>query len=278
MEQHPAAREVVEEDSDLLGRDVRRMVAGPATVATGRCQLAVLSAGCRTSQHHDKGPSAVVVAVTESRICAMEAGGAVLRRMLTVVQAELNCGRPHAGSRGHGGRGRPLRPPCHGHRGVASRGWSWFVATRTGRRRVVSRDADAVRGAGGGVTRLRYARCASPARLSPLMHRRQRSSTGCSPPRLVAPSVPVSPMGVSGPGFRRLAALLRRQMLAPVRWERTSQALGELGVDAVVECGAVPTLGPLVRQVHPGLPTYLLTGADALPPALEISAFASTTA
>jgi [acyl-carrier-protein] S-malonyltransferase len=94
------------------------------------------------------------------------------------------------------------------------------------------------------------------------------------------PSVPVIPNVDAVPTRDpyRLSALLRRQMLAPVRWAATSHALGQLALDAVVECGAIPALGPLIRQVHPSLPTYVLTSAEALPPSLASSAaFASTT-
>lgn len=57
----------------------------------------------------------------------------------------------------------------------------------------------------------------------------------------------------------RLAGCLRAHLTSPVQWEATSQALVEAGATSVVEVGAVPVLGPLVRQVHPDLPVHLVS-------------------
>jgi [acyl-carrier-protein] S-malonyltransferase len=76
------------------------------------------------------------------------------------------------------------------------------------------------------------------------------------------PDVPVVP-NVDGRPTRdpdRLATCLRGHLTSPVQWEATSRALVEAGATSVVEVGAVPVLGPLIHQVHPGLPVRLATG------------------
>ncbi|MCZ2810766.1 ACP S-malonyltransferase [Modestobacter sp. VKM Ac-2979] len=58
-----------------------------------------------------------------------------------------------------------------------------------------------------------------------------------------------------------LARCLQEHLTSPVQWEATAHALvADAGATWVVEVGAVPTLGPLIRQVHPGLPVLLATG------------------
>jgi [acyl-carrier-protein] S-malonyltransferase len=91
-----------------------------------------------------------------------------------------------------------------------------------------------------------------------------------------APDLPVVPNADGEPTRDpdRLAAALRRHLTATVLWEATSRALVGLGATSVVEVGATPVLGPLVRQVHPDLPIRLATGpgtpvpTDAPGPAL----------
>jgi [acyl-carrier-protein] S-malonyltransferase len=58
----------------------------------------------------------------------------------------------------------------------------------------------------------------------------------------------------------RLAQCLRAHLTSPVQWEGTSRALVEAGATWVVEVGAVPVLGPLIQQVHPDLPVRLASG------------------
>nr|WP_281372116.1 acyltransferase domain-containing protein [Modestobacter versicolor] len=83
------------------------------------------------------------------------------------------------------------------------------------------------------------------------------------------PAVPVLP-NVDGRPTRdpdQLARGLRRHLTSPVQWEATSRALVEAGARCVVEVGAVPTLGPLIRQVHPDLPVQLAGGPGLPAPA-----------
>jgi [acyl-carrier-protein] S-malonyltransferase len=82
------------------------------------------------------------------------------------------------------------------------------------------------------------------------------------------PDVPVVP-NVDGRPTRdpeRLARSLRAHLTSPVQWEATSRALVEAGATSVVEVGAVPVLGPLVRQVHPDLPVHLASGPGSPAP------------
>jgi [acyl-carrier-protein] S-malonyltransferase len=58
----------------------------------------------------------------------------------------------------------------------------------------------------------------------------------------------------------RLALCLRAHLTSPVQWEATSRALVEAGVTSVIEVGAVPVLAPLIRQVYPDLPVRLASG------------------
>jgi [acyl-carrier-protein] S-malonyltransferase len=76
------------------------------------------------------------------------------------------------------------------------------------------------------------------------------------------PDVPVVPNVDARPTRdpERLAHCLREHLTSPVQWEATSRALVEAGATSVVEVGAVPILGPLIHQVHPGLPVRLATG------------------
>ncbi|MFW3171684.1 ACP S-malonyltransferase [Geodermatophilus sp. CPCC 206100] len=73
------------------------------------------------------------------------------------------------------------------------------------------------------------------------------------------PDVPVVPNADGRPTRdpEQLARCLRAHLTSTVQWEATSRALVEAGATSVVEVGAVPHLGPLVRQVHPDLPVHL---------------------
>lgn len=64
----------------------------------------------------------------------------------------------------------------------------------------------------------------------------------------------------------RLATRLRQHLTSPVQWEATSRSLVAAGATAVVEIGAVPVLGPLIRQVHRDLPIFLAAGPGASVP------------
>jgi [acyl-carrier-protein] S-malonyltransferase len=59
---------------------------------------------------------------------------------------------------------------------------------------------------------------------------------------------------------QRLAGCLRAHVISPVQWEATSRALVDAGVTEVLEIGSVPVLGPLIHQVHPALTVRLVAG------------------
>jgi [acyl-carrier-protein] S-malonyltransferase len=73
------------------------------------------------------------------------------------------------------------------------------------------------------------------------------------------PDIPVVPNADARPSRDpdRLARSLRAQLTSPVQWEATAHALVEAGATSVIEVGSAPLLGPLVRQVHPGIPIHL---------------------
>jgi [acyl-carrier-protein] S-malonyltransferase len=83
------------------------------------------------------------------------------------------------------------------------------------------------------------------------------------------PDVPVVPNAdgrpTRDPG--QLDRCLRAHLTSAVQWEATSRALVEAGASAVVEVAAVPVLGPLIRQVHPDLPVHLAAGPGTPVPA-----------
>jgi [acyl-carrier-protein] S-malonyltransferase len=83
------------------------------------------------------------------------------------------------------------------------------------------------------------------------------------------PTVPVLPNADPVPTRDpdRLAGCLRAHLTSPVQWEATSAALVAAGATAVAEIGSVPVLGPLVHQVHPGLPVTLVSGPQLPYPA-----------
>jgi [acyl-carrier-protein] S-malonyltransferase len=76
------------------------------------------------------------------------------------------------------------------------------------------------------------------------------------------PDVPVVPNADARPSRDpdQLARCLGQHLTSPVLWEATSHALVEAGATSLVEVGTVPVLGPLVRQVHPDLPVHLAAG------------------
>jgi [acyl-carrier-protein] S-malonyltransferase len=88
------------------------------------------------------------------------------------------------------------------------------------------------------------------------------------------PAVPVVP-GADGwpttdPG--RLAEGLRRQLTSPVLWADCCAALAAVGAAAVVEVGAAPVLGRLVRGNRPELAVHLAAGPGAPVPGVRPTA------
>lgn len=67
-----------------------------------------------------------------------------------------------------------------------------------------------------------------------------------------------------------LRDLLSRQLLSPVRWDRSMRALGDMGVGLVIEAGPGDVLAKLARRALPGARTVSL-GTPA-----EVQAFAQS--
>lgn len=60
-------------------------------------------------------------------------------------------------------------------------------------------------------------------------------------------------------------ALLREQVVSPVRWRETVGTLASLGVDTVTELGASPVLTALVRRTDRSLDRHTVTTPEDLP-------------
>jgi [acyl-carrier-protein] S-malonyltransferase len=73
-----------------------------------------------------------------------------------------------------------------------------------------------------------------------------------------APGVPVVTNVEAAPNQdpARIAALLTRQVIAPVRWEESIQRLVAMGIQAAVEIGAGHVLAGLVRRIAPSVPVH----------------------
>ena len=158
---------------------------------------------------------------------------------------------------------------------LAGRGGVLVVANENGARQtVVSGSLEAVELA----ERAARERGARPVRLrvegafhSPLMRPaldEVRAAIARAP--IHDPVIPVIP-NASGTPERRgpvIRDLLARQLLSPVRWDRSMRAVAEMNVERVVEAGPGDVLAKLARRAIPGAQTVSL-GSPA-----EIEAFA----
>jgi [acyl-carrier-protein] S-malonyltransferase len=153
---------------------------------------------------------------------------------------------------------------------IAGRGGILVVANENGpKQTVVSGSAAAIELA----ERLARDRGARPVRLkvegafhSPLMRpalERVRKAIARAP--IHGSEVPVIP-NASGKPERRgpvLRDLLARQLLSPVRWERSMHALADIGVDVLIEAGPGDVLAKLARRtLTSARPVSLGTPAD----------------
>jgi [acyl-carrier-protein] S-malonyltransferase len=272
-----AARSVVEEVSDTVGRDVaawwRDPDNAPDPVVT---QLEVVVTGIAGYRSLTAaGPPPVVVAGHGvGEYAALVAAGALaLSQVVELVhwRAEL--------------MGLAPRPSCAGLAAVLGPGAGTVACTAVaaadgtgslavacldgperavlaGTREDLARARETVLAAGLTMVRL-------PGRApchGPLM---ARAATHLAPALAdldwSVPSVPVVPNVDASPTRDpdRLARCLRQHLTSTVRWEETSHALVAAGATAVVEVGASPVLGPLVRQALPGVPVHLAAGPGA---------------
>lgn len=271
------AREILAETSDVVGRDVTEWWADPLNlldpVAAHLAVVVTGIAGYRSLTSRGLSPL-VVAGHGVGEYAALVAAGALrLDQVVELVhwRGELLSLSPH--------------PSCAGMAAVVGPGASDLagsvvadigsagpltVACVDGPAQVVlsggteelSRARDAVRAAGLDMVRL-------PGRApchGPLM-RPVAEHLGAALADLdwSVPAVPVVPNVDAEPSRDpdRLARCLRAHLTSPVQWEETSRALVEAGATSVVEVGAAPVLGPLIRQVHPDLPVHLASGPGA---------------
>ncbi|RBY75099.1 ACP S-malonyltransferase [Geodermatophilus sp. TF02-6] len=275
-----ASREVLTEASDLVGRDVAAWWRDPLNLHDpAAAQLAVLVTGVAGFRSlAARGLAAVGVAGHSlGEYAALVAAGALeFGPVLELVhwRAELMALTP--------------RPSCAGMAAVVgpdagavarsvvedvAGGGVLVVATVNGPEQVVlsggcaelDRARPAVEAAGLRWVRLHLAGAFHSPFMQPVAAHLQEALSDLA---WSVPAIPVVP-NVDGRPTRdpeRLALCLREHLLAPVQWEATSRALAELGATAVLEVGATPTLGPLVRQVLPDLPVYLVPDPDSMDP------------
>jgi [acyl-carrier-protein] S-malonyltransferase len=266
-----SAREVVAEASDVLGRDVVQWWGDPLNlcdpVAAHLTAVVTGIAGFRSLL--DSGLQPVVVAGHGvGEYAALVAAGAL---RLDQVVAFVDC-RAEALS-------HAPRPSCAGMAAIVGPGagdvaravvaqlgsaGGLTVASIDGPAQVVlsgsreelARAGEAVTAAGLDLVRLRgRAACHGPLMTSVAEH----LAAPLAELDWSVPDVPVVPNIDAQPSRDpdRLARCLREHLTSPVQWEATSHALVEAGATWVVEVGTVPTLGPLIRQVHPDLPVRL---------------------
>lgn len=273
-----AARDVVAEASDVLGRDVVDWWGDPLDlcdpVAADLAAVVIGVAGSRSLAHSGLEP-VVVAGHGVGEYAALVVAGAL--RLDQVVDL-VNC------------RGEMLvhsqRPSCAGMAAVVGPGAGEVAravvadlgTTRSlriacfdgpaqvvlsGRREELALAREGVVAAGLDMVRL-------PGRTAchgPLVQSiAERLDGALAELDWSVPDVPVVPNVDARPSRDpdQLARCLGQQLTSPVQWEATSHALVEAGATCLVEVGTAPVLGPLVRQVHPHLPVHLADG-PALP-------------
>ncbi|MCZ2807084.1 ACP S-malonyltransferase [Modestobacter sp. VKM Ac-2983] len=271
----PAARDVVAEASDVLGRDVVAWWGDPLNLhdpaVAHLASLVVGVAGARSLAHAGLQPVAVAGHGVGEYAALVAAGALRLDQVVDLVdcRAEMLAHSPRPSSAGMAavvgpGAGEVARAV------IADLGDTsgLAIAAYDGPAQVVlsgwcpelAHARDAVLATGLDLVRL-------PGRAaghSPLMQSiAARLTDWFDELDWSVPDVPVLSNVDARPSRdpEHLAGCLRRHLTSPVQWEATGHALVEqAGATWVVEVGAVPTLGPLIRQVHPDLPARLATG------------------
>jgi [acyl-carrier-protein] S-malonyltransferase len=274
------ARAVIDEASDIVGRDVAQWWRDPLNLcdpAAAHVEVVVTGvAGYRSLIHHGLRP-VVVAGHGVGEYAALVAAGALgFDQMVELVheRAELLALSHHAD---HAGMAAVIGPDAgEVARAVVAQvanGGPLTVASvdapgqvvLSGGREELTRARDAVVAAGLAMIRLpgRTA-CHGPLMRPVAAH----LSTPLADLDWSVPEVPVVPNVDAQPTRDpdRLARRLREQLTSPVQWEATSRALVEAGATSVVEVGGVPVLGPLIQQVHPALPVHLASGRAAAIP------------
>jgi [acyl-carrier-protein] S-malonyltransferase len=280
---HPASAQALEEASGLFGfdiveasRDAERLdrtdVSQPAVFA---CDVAAWRVLQETGIEpvaicgHSLGEFAALVAA--GAISFADAAEVVKER--AAAMAEACRAEPGAMSALVGLSREEAEEVC----AIAGRGGILVVANENGpKQTVVSGGADAIELA----ERLARDRGARPVRLrvegafhSPLMRpalERVRNAIARAP--IHGSTVSVIPNAGGKPERRGpvIRDLLARQLLSPVRWERSMHSLGDIGIDVLVEAGPGDVLAKLARRALPGAKTISL-GSPA-----EVQAFGQT--
>jgi [acyl-carrier-protein] S-malonyltransferase len=275
---HPASAAVLEEASEIFGFDVveagrdetqldRTDVAQPVVFA---CDVAawrvVESTGLEpvAVAGHSLGEFAALVA--SGAMAFPDASRVVLER--SRAMAEACRAEPGAMSALVGLSVEEATEVC----AIAGRGGVLVVANENGPKQTVVSGSTAAIELAETLARDRGAR---PVRLrvegafhSPLMRPaldRVRAAIAAAP--MSGASITVIP-NASGRPERRgpaLRDLSSRQLLAPVRWDRSMRSLGEIGVDLLVETGPGDVLAKLARRSLPNArPVSLGTPGEVL--------------
>jgi [acyl-carrier-protein] S-malonyltransferase len=263
---HPAGRAVLDEGSEVLGRDVAELCRDEEALATTEwvqpalflCDLAafrVLEAeGLRfeAAAGHSLGEFVALVS----------AGVLELRPALDVVvergraMQEASASSPGAMTALVGLSADEAAELC----AIAGRGDVLEVANENGPSQVVlsgsvaavERAEELARSQRAKAVRLRVA----GAFHSPLMRSAlQRVREAISHLEFREPRFDVVP-NVSGRPTREPLALrdqLSRHVVSPVRWERGMRAMADLGIEAFVEAGPGDVLSKLARRIVPGV-------------------------
>jgi [acyl-carrier-protein] S-malonyltransferase len=276
-----AARAVVSEASDVLGRDVLQWWRDPLNlldpVAAHLAAVLTGIAGCRSLFASGLRP-VVVAGHGVGEYAALVAAGALrLDQVVELVdwRGEMLVHSPRPSRAGMAAVVGPaagevaralvaelgdtgsLRIACFdGPAQVVLSGWCEELTAA--RERVVAAGLDMVRLPG-------RAACHGPL----VQSIAERLSASLPELDWSVPDVPVISNVDARPSRDpdRLAECLRQHLTSPVQWEATSRALVEAGATQCVEVGAVPILGPLIRQVHPHLPVHLAAGPGLPAPA-----------
>lgn len=280
---HPASARALEEASDAFGfdiveasRDAERLdrtdVSQPCVFA---CDVAAWQVLQETGIEpvaicgHSLGEFAGLVAA--GAISFADAAEVVKER--AAAMAEACRAEPGAMSALVGLSREEAEEVC----AIAGRGGVLVVANENGpKQTVISGGADAIELA----ERLARDRGARPVRLrvegafhSPLMRpalERVRNAIARAP--IHDATVSVVPNAGGKPERRGpvIRDLLARQLLSPVRWERSMHSLADMGVNVLVEAGPGDVLAKLARRALPGAKTISL-GSPA-----EAQAFGQT--
>ena len=269
-----AAREVVEETSDVIGRDVADWWRDPLAFAdAAAAHLAVVVtgvAGYRSLTRAGLRP-VVVAGHGVGEYAALAAAGALpLDQVVELVhwRADLLSLSPRPSCAGMAAvigerAGDVARSAVAAIAGTGPLAVACVDAPRqvvlSGGREELSRARAAVLAAGLEMIRLPgRAACHGPLMTPVAAH----LDAALADLDWSVPAIPVVSNADGRPSRDpdRLATCLRAHLTSPVQWEATVHALVECGATAVVEVGSVPLLGPLIHQVHPDLPVHLATG------------------